>query len=191
MLLTPRPSSPHLNHSNRIIVHRCNLMRRREEVRERGALGMARFNHYRCVAFFSFQSFSAAFVFVCSLTLISAFNHSKTGYGAPQRHSAGPGQLPQYGAMQGHAPPAPPGYQQQPYGQQQQAYGQQQGYGANRAGMQGGGGPGFGGPGVNVGYGTPRGPPGGFAPQRPMGQYQGSAPQHAPQYGAQSNSGWR
>ena len=137
------------------------------------------------------QSSPAAFVFVCSQTLIAAFHYSQSGYGAQQGLTAGAGQPPQYGAMQGNAPHAPAGYQQQPYGHQQQPYGQQQGYGANRGGMQGGGGPGFGGPGGNANYGAPRGPPGSFAPQRPMGQYQEGPQHHAPQYGAQSNSGWR
>ncbi len=140
---------------------------------------------------FSSQCSLAAFAFKSLLTRFAALHYSKTGYGAQQGQSAGAGQPPQYGAMQGNPPHAPSGYQQQPYGQQQQAYGQPQGYGVIRAGMQGGGGPGFGGPGGNATYGAPRGPPGSFAPQRPMGQYQGGPQHHAPQYGAQGNSGWR
>jgi hypothetical protein len=137
------------------------------------------------------QSSAAAFASVCSLTLFSAFYHQETGYAAQEGPSAASRQQSQFGAMQRNALHAPPGYQQQPYAQQQQEYGQQQAYGGNRGGMQGGGGPGYGGPGGNANYGPPRGLPGSYAPQRPMGQYQGGAQQYAPQYGAQSSSGWR
>ena len=130
---------------------------------------------------FPSQPSTAAFVFESSLSLNSAFYNPKTGYGAAHAH---------YGAMQRHQPSGhqqlhqPYAQQQHAYGQQQHAYGNQQAYGGNRGGIQGGGGPGG-----NSIYSAPGGPPpGGFAPQRPMGQYQGGSQHHAPQYGG--NSGW-
>lgn len=143
------------------------------------------------VAHFLSQCSVAAFLAARALTLISAFHSYITGYGAQHGHLASAGQLPQYGSMQGSAHQSLPGYQQQPYGQQQQPYGQQQSYGAPRGGIGGGSGPGFGGSGGNASFGAPRGPPGSFAPHRPVVQYPGSASHLGTQYGAQSNSGWR